>query len=227
MTQRMTGLAVVIPTLNAAATLAAALGPVQGHADEIVVADSGSDDSTRALAQSLGARVIDAPCGRGPQLAAGAAASTAPWLLFLHADTVLRPGWAPAAARFMAQGENAGHAAYFRFEIDLPGAGGRRLEHFVAWRGRRLGLPYGDQGLLLCRETYDRLGGYRPLPIMEDVDLVRRLGRRRIVALDAAAVTSGARYRRRGIVARGARNLSCLALYYLGLPPAVISRLYG
>ncbi|MCZ6590383.1 MAG: glycosyl transferase family 2, partial [Alphaproteobacteria bacterium] len=89
------------------------------------------------------------------------------------------------------------------------------------------GLPYGDQGLLLARELYDTLGGYRPLVLMEDVDLVRRLGRRRLVALPASARTSAERYRRSGYLVRSARNLLCLLLYRLGVPLPIVRRLYG
>jgi len=90
-----------------------------------------------------------------------------------------------------------------------------------------LALPYGDQGLLLSRATYDRLGGYRPLPLMEDVDLVRRLGHRRIAALPVAAVTSAERWRRQGWRRRSVRNLACLSLWFLGVPPRIIARLYA
>ncbi|MBL8673503.1 MAG: glycosyl transferase family 2, partial [Rhodospirillales bacterium] len=101
------------------------------------------------------------------------------------------------------------------------------IEGMVAWRGRALGMPYGDQGLLIKRSFYDRVGGYRPLPLMEDVDLVRRIGRRRLVALDVDAVTSAARYERDGWTLRPMRNLLCLSLFLLGVAPARIARLYG
>ena len=90
-----------------------------------------------------------------------------------------------------------------------------------------MALPYGDQGLLIGRDLLDRVGGVRPLPIMEDVDLVRRLGRDRLTMLEATAVTSGERYRRYGILPRVARNMACLGLYYVGVSPTVIARLYG
>jgi len=90
-----------------------------------------------------------------------------------------------------------------------------------------LGLPYGDQGLLIHRDLLRSVGGVRALPLMEDVDLVRRLGRRRLAAVDVAAVTSAAKWVRDGWYRRSARNLVCLGLYYLGVPPRVIARLYG
>jgi hypothetical protein len=88
-------------------------------------------------------------------------------------------------------------------------------------------LPYGDQGLLLAAGFYRALGGFQPLPLMEDVDLARRIGRRRLIALDATATTSASRYRRDGYFRRVLRNLTCLALYYLGVPPRLILRLYA
>ena len=115
----------------------------------------------------------------------------------------------------------------FRFALDDPDPRARRIERLARWRGRVLGVPYGDQGLLISRAFYDVLGGYRPLPLMEDVDMVRRIGRRRLVELDAAAVTSAARYRAGGWWLRPVRNLSILGLYFLGAPPALLKRLYG
>jgi hypothetical protein len=103
----------------------------------------------------------------------------------------------------------------------------RLVEWLVAMRCRLLALPYGDQGLLISRNLYNRIGGFRPLPLMEDVDLVRRLKRSELVMLKSRAVTSGERYRREGYLARSLRNLGCVLLYYLRVPPRVLARLYG
>ena len=176
---------------------------------------------------AAGARVVQAPRGRGPQLAAGAAAATGDWLLFVHADSRPQDGWQAAASAFFGRSDAAARAAVFRLAIDMPGRPARRLERIVAWRTRALGLPYGDQGLLISRRLYEEVGGFRPLVLMEDVDMVRRLGRKRLVMLDAVMLTSGARYRRSGVVGRAAFNLGCLGLYFLGVPPRLIARLYG
>jgi len=225
-------LSVIIPTLDAAASLPATLtalaeGRAQGLTREILVADGGSRDATVALAERHGARVIAAPRGRGAQLAAGGAAASGAWLLFLHADTRLAPGWGAAVAAFIGSGSNDQRAGYLRFRLDDASAAARCVEAVVAWRCRALALPYGDQGLLIAAPLYRAIGGFRPLPLMEDVDLIRRLGRRRLVALDVDAVTSAARYRQGGYVRRPLRNLGCLTLYFLGLPPRVLMRLYG
>lgn len=226
------GVSVVIPTLDAAASLGATLeslaeAPAHGLALEVIVSDGGSSDATLDLASRAGARVATGPRGRGRQLAAGAALATGASLLFLHADTRLEPGWAGVVAGFLAEPENAARAGYFRLMLDDADPAARRLERLVGWRCRRLGLPYGDQGLLLSRTLYDSVGGYRPLPLMEDVDLVRRLGSRRLVALPAAALTSARRYARDGYLRRSARNLLCLTLYWLGVPPRRLVGLYG
>lgn len=183
--------------------------------------DGGSRDDTRAVAQGFGARVIDAPPGRGPQLRTGAA-----WLLVLHADSCPDPGWAAAIAPVLAR-PGGDVAAVFRLRLDDGARAARLLERGAAWRTRALGLPYGDQGLLIARSFYEALGGYRDLPLMEDVDLVRRIGRRRIVALDHAVTTSAVRYVRERYARRVARNLSILALYFQGVSPARLERLCG
>ncbi len=222
-------LSVVIPALNAAPDLGATLDAL-GHGPsgglEVVVSDGGSSDATVTLARQRGVRVVNTTGGRGVQLAMGADAAIGEWLLFLHADTVLETGWAGAVEAFIGAPGNRTCAGYFRFALDDDAPRARRLESVVAWRSRRFGLAYGDQGLLIARPFYDQLGGYARQPLMEDVSLVRRIGRDRLVALAPRAVTSSARYRT-GYARRSLRNLFCLALYYIGVCPALIARLYG
>ena len=228
-------ISVVIPTLNAERKLArtlAALVPavVEGIVQEAIVVDGGSTDETRAIAEAAGTHLIEAPRGRGSQLDTGARVARGDWLLFLHADTVLDPGWAEEAQGLIKRvqtGRRDEAAAAFRFALDDDGAMPRFIERLVAWRCRLFGLPYGDQGLLISRRLYRRLGGFRPLPLMEDVDLVRRLKRRELVMLQSRAVTSGERYRREGYLARSLRNLGFMLLYYLRVPPRVLARIYG
>jgi rSAM/selenodomain-associated transferase 2 len=213
---------VIIPTVNAAAVLGPTLAACAGF--PLLVADGGSTDGTPDLARQAGARVVAAPRGRGAQLAAGAAAATTGWLLFLHADTRPGPGWVAAVRNAMA---TPGLARYFAFALDDASPAARRLERRVAWRCRVLALPYGDQGLLISRALYASVGGFRPLPLMEDVDLVRRLGRRRLAPLPVPAVTSAERWRREGWRRRSARNVLCLSLWFLGVPPRLIRKVYG
>jgi rSAM/selenodomain-associated transferase 2 len=222
-------ISVVIPTLDVAAELPATLAALANReiVREIVVADGGSRDDTIRIAYDAGAHVVVSPRGRGPQLAAGAAAAGGAWLLFLHADCRPAPGWEQAVAAHVATPDAASRAGYFAFALDDDRPAARRLERLVAWRCRALSLPYGDQGLLIARTLYDAIGGFAALPLMEDVDLVRRLGRHRLTALPAVACTSARRYRQGGYIRRPLRNLACLSLYFAGVPPRHIARLYG
>jgi len=222
-------LSAIIPTWNAAAHLAATLAALAAEAPDlsVIVADGGSSDDTLSIAAVAGARVVAAPLGRGRQLAAGVAAAGTEWVLLLHADTGLEAGWRAASEAFMAVPDNAARAGYFRFALASNDRRARRLEWLVAWRCRRLSLPYGDQGLLIARRTLAEVGGIRPVPLMEDVDLMRRLGRRRLVALAPRAVTSAARFEVEGWYWRSARNLVCLSLWFAGVSPELIGRLYA
>ena len=222
-------ISVVIPTLDAAAHFGRALAPLvpavaEGLVRELIVSDGGSTDATLAIADGVGARIVEGPKGRGRQLIAGAAVARGEWLLFLHADTALEEGWSREAGRFMAASPS--RAAAFRFAFDDETAAARRAAWWVAIRCKLLALPYGDQGLLISRALYDEIGGYRDLPLMEDVDIVRRIGRARFTMLNARAVTSAEKYRRDGYGRRARRNLVLLARYLLGADPATLARGY-
>ncbi|MBV8088045.1 MAG: TIGR04283 family arsenosugar biosynthesis glycosyltransferase [Alphaproteobacteria bacterium] len=227
--QELTLLSIIIPTLNAAGTLDQTLAALSLSAlvGELIVADGGSTDMTVDVAKTGGARVVLAPRGRGPQLATGAAAASGDWLLFMHADCRLEPGWDTAVSAFLAAPTAAARAGYFDLALDDVAPAARRVERIVAWRCRRLALPYGDQGLLIARSLYEEVGGFAPWPLMEDVDLVRRLGRSRLAPIGARCLASAQRYRRDGYLRRPLRNLLCLGLYFAGVPPARIVRLYG
>lgn len=220
-------ISVVIPTLNAAKGITATLMCLQGKPRDIIVADGGSTDETVSIAQAMGATVLHAERGRGNQLVAGAKAARGDWLLFLHGDTCLESKWGAQVEAFVCEPSNIRRAAVFHFAVDDEAPQARTLETRVMWRTRFFGLPYGDQGLLISRQFYDLLGGYRPLPLMEDVDLVRRIGRDRLSVLPVKAITSAERWRREGWKRRSLRNLTCLALYLMGVSPRTIARLYG
>ncbi len=220
---------VVIPTLEEADRIGPCLGALgeaamEGVIHEVVIADGGSGDGIGEIAEAVGARLITAPAGRGTQLAAGAEAARGQWLLFVHADTVLASGWGTAVlAHIQTRPDRAG---WFDLAFDPPGAAARLVAGWANLRSFFLGLPYGDQGLLISRQLYDEVGGYAPMPLMEDVDLVSRIGHSRLVRLGARAVTSARRYRADGWLRRGWRNLSTLALYYLGADPQRLARRY-
>ncbi len=222
-------LSIVIPTLNAGAELPATLGSLgegleAGLIREVVVSDGGSVDGTCAVADAAGAVWVEGPPGRGGQLRRGADAAGGAWLLFLHADTRLGPGWAGAVADHMGQG--ADRAGHFRLAFRAGGLAPRVVAGWANLRSRALGLPYGDQGLVIARDLYDAVGGMPDLVLMEDVAMARRL-RGRLRALPAVARTSAARYQTDGWMRRGARNLASLAAWGAGVPPERLVRFYG
>jgi hypothetical protein len=174
-----------------------------------------------AIADAAGARVLPAGKSRSARLIAGAAAAKSDWLLFLHPETALEPGWDNEVESLIAQSmPQRPEAAVFRFGLEEFGAKARRAEARAALRGWLLALPYGDQGLLIPKRLYNRLGGYRPLAQMEDADLVRRIGRRRLVQLRARAINQA------DPRAPGAwRGLWLSLLHALHIPSRVVARL--
>lgn len=228
-------ISVVIPTLNSQRSLPqtlAALVPaaMEGFVREVVIVDGGSNDATAEIAEDAGAEFVRSVKGRGQQLAKGARVARSDWLLFLHADTVLQNGWEAEAFRHIREvenGEKPEMAAAFRFALDDKGIGAAFLQWTVGVRCYLLKLPYGDQGLLISRRLYDEIGGFKDLVLMEDVDLIHRLGRRRITMLQSFAVTSASRYHTEGYGRRILRNFFCLSLYLLRVPSRVIARIYG
>lgn len=223
-------LTIVIPILNAAESLKAALSTLSQNKWRVIVADGGSLDDTLKIARNGGACVIESPRGRGAQLHAGAQAATSEWLLFLHADTHLSDNAAEVIDRFIADPGNRERAGYFRFVLDVESTKAQRLERRVAWRCKKFALPYGDQGFLISRHFYNRLGGYKNIPLMEDVDLVWRIerlfGRKSLVLLDADARTSAEKFQHEGYFRRSARNLFCLFLFWIKVPPRLIVKVY-
>ena len=225
---------VIIPTFNAGARLNAtfaALVPasVEGLVSRVIVVDGGSTDETLKLSDDAGATIINATKGRGAQLVAGGKAVKTKWILFLHADTILTSGWQAEAAGFIATASRPNSqkkAAVFRFSVDEPGIKARVMEKIVASRCLIFALPYGDQGLLISTDFYRAIGGYKPMPLMEDVDIIRRIGRKHLTLLRTPALTSFSRYRKSGYFRRVFRNLSCLTLYFIGVSPARILRRY-
>lgn len=221
-------LSVVIPTLNAADALPSCLlslmeGVETGLIRELVVSDGGSDDETPRMAEEAGAVLVTGAASRGAQLRRGVAATSGEWLLVLHADSVLQPGWSEAVSAHLAQRE--GQAAYFRLRFDTGGGAAYWVALWADLRARILGLPYGDQGLLIRRTLYDAVGGYPDIALMEDVALVRKL-KGRLSRLPVSITTSAGKYQRDGWMRRGARNLSLLIRYLLGADPEKLARRY-
>lgn len=221
-------LSVIVPVLNAADRLGPCLGALgealfDGLIAELILVDGGSSDAIADVADGVGARLVRAPRGRGRQLAAGARVAQGDWFLFLHADSVPAEGWHLAVRAHMA--EAPGHAGYFRLGFDVDHGAARAVAFWANWRARWLGLPYGDQGLVVPRGLYETVGGYPEIDLMEDVALARRL-RGRLRPIRAGIVTSAERYEREGWLRRGSGNLWTLTRYFMGTDPARLAQSY-
>jgi rSAM/selenodomain-associated transferase 2 len=225
-------LSIVIPTLNAMPRLLGCLsalveGLSAGLVRDVTIVDAGSNDTSRDLALDMGCRVVECPPearGRGHQLAMGALQCQGEWLLFLHADSVLQAGWIEAIEAHLAQEPNK--AGYFELRFDDQSSGAKRTAFGANWRARTFGLPYGDQGLLISRSYYEAIGGYVALPLMEDVDLVRKIGKHRLRNLPATVITSADKYRHGGWWRTSIRNSSLLLAYLIGVQPARLEGWY-
>ena len=231
-------ISIVIPTLNAERCLGACLqalapGALEGLVKEAIIADGGSCDETRFIADAAGARIIAAPPGRGPQLRAGAAAARGEYLLFLHADTVLNPSWLGDARAFMDSASPKAledKIGVFTLHFDTEDWRARLIAKGAMARTKMLALPYGDQGMLIARGFYERLGGYRALALFEDVEFMERAVRDKGVGVleifKTKAVTSADRYRAKGYARQAFANLVRLARYKAGVPVKTLAEEY-
>lgn len=214
----------MIPALNEASALASNLPEIVAAADEVLVSDGGSEDLTREVAVDCGARVVCGPPGRGPQLNRGARAARGDGLLFLHADTVLPEGAVRSVADALANG-SIGGGFQIRFASSRPIY--RLGSRIVNLRTRWSRSPLGDQAQFVSRTAFEELGGYPDWPILEDLEFMRRLKRLgRITILAPPVVTSARRFEDRGITRTIAFNWLIFALYFAGVSPERLARLY-
>lgn len=219
-------ISVIVPTLNEEAHIETTLQCLcEADGIEILVADGGSLDATRTIAEGFGATALNISGGRAAQMNAGAAKAKGRILLFLHADTQLPQGFAEMI--HAALDDPTIVAGAFRFRTDGTGKAMRLIEKIAHLRSFRGQWPYGDQGLFMEKRVFNEESGYAPLPIMEDFELVRRLRRRgRIVTLRQAATTSARRWQQLGIIRTTVINQLMVLGYLLGLPPKAMKRFY-
>ena len=221
-------LSIILPVLNEADTLPAtlaALQPLRRQGHEILVVDGGSDDGTPAVAARLADRVLTAPRGRGRQMNAGAALASGEVLLFLHADTRL-----PAAAdESIAVALRARSRVWGRFDVRLSGSAWplRIIEWSMNRRSCLTGMATGDQAIFVTRDAFRRVGGFPELPLMEDLELSRRLKRlSRPACVRPPVITSSRRWEEKGILRTVLLMWSLRLLWFLGVSPQRLVRLY-
>ena len=221
-------LSVVIPALNEAAGISAvvqALAPLGGRGTQLLGADGGSSDATAALAQAGGAQVVHAPRGRALQMNAGAQQATGDVLLFLHADTRLPPN----ADRLIAQALANGPQVWGRFDVRIAGQP-RMLRLIAACMNRRSrwsGIATGDQALFMTRAAFDTVGGFPVQPLMEDIEMSKRLLKMsRPTCLRARVITSGRRWETRGVWRTVLLMWRLRLAYWRGAAPERLAALY-
>lgn len=226
-------LAVLVPVYDEAPRIAQNLGPLMAQAQahgstvEVIVADGGSTDGSAAVARRLGARVLETARGRGTQLAEAADAARARWLWTLHADAGIQPDAVATVLAWCARSPHPWGACPSRFVHPAPFL--RLMECITDGRPRVLRTPYGDQGLVVKRSAYEAVGGYRRIPLMEDVELARALrfhpGPGRVptpLAVDAR------RWRHHGMLGTTLRNLWTLVRWrVLGVDAATLAADYS
>jgi glycosyltransferase involved in cell wall biosynthesis len=218
-------ISVVVPTANSERLLPRCFdsliaGAVRGVVREVIVSDAGSTDGTLVIADAAGAHLVHARNNRSEQMIKAAAVAKSDWLLFLHPQTALEPGWEVEAESFIDQAVmERPRAAVFRFALEDFGGEARRAEAKANMRSALFALPYGDQGLLIPKRLYLKLGGYRALTDVEDADLVRRIGRRRLVFLRSRAINITRP--QKGVL----RGLALTLLHTLRVPSRLLANL--
>ncbi|MEM1035546.1 MAG: TIGR04283 family arsenosugar biosynthesis glycosyltransferase [Pseudomonadota bacterium] len=224
-------LSIIIPALNAAQDLPLCLASLMpgleaGLIREVLVIDGGSTDDTARIAESTGATVLTSPeKGRAAQLRHGANHARGDWFLFLHADTALSRDWSERALDHIQCHTDKAATFALAYRSDHPMA--KTVARRANWRARTLGLPYGDQGLLISRKVYTEVGGYPDTPFMEDVQIVRAIGKSRLRHLSAEARTSAAKYERDGWRKRSWHNAWLITRYLLGASPEKLAKRYS
>jgi rSAM/selenodomain-associated transferase 2 len=220
---------VVIPVLDDTSALTSLLPtlPVDPSIQVVVVdGGDGRDTASDALRERHPEiEWIRSARGRGVQMNAGAKRARGRWLVFLHADTRLGAGWLDLLRRLDSHPSIVGGS--FRFALDSGSRWARWIERGVRLRVRLFDLAYGDQALFARRDVFGELGGYMELPLMEDVDFVRRLRRRgRLEHADIPALTSARRWERDGWIRRTVENIALILLFLAGWSPARLARRY-
>ncbi|MBI3802726.1 MAG: TIGR04283 family arsenosugar biosynthesis glycosyltransferase [Nitrospirae bacterium] len=232
----LTTVSVVVPLLNEEKALPKFLTDLQMlEGAEILLVDGGSTDGTwQLLGRWLGTlpyrahrgkQLLRTDCGRGRQMNEGARKATGEILLFLHVDSTFPVKGLDALRQALERPDVVGGA--FRLKIDATHPVLKFIERMANFRARFLKLPYGDQGLFVRRDLFERLGGYSTLPLMEDVDLIRRMKQMgKVVLLQEAIVTSPRRWIREGIYYTTFRNLALISLYFIGVSPRTLAKWY-
>ena len=217
---------VVIPTYNSEKTIENTLNSICKYFNKIIMVDANSCDLTIQISKKYNIKIIKSLKGRGPQLILGAEHTATDWIFFLHSDTIIKKNNIIDINQFITNTLNNNKAASFKIKFNTNNIWSNLLSKLVNIRSKYLKLPYGDQGLLISRSFYKNIGGYKNIPIMEDVEIIRNIGFRNIKILNSYIITDAARFENQGWIYRPMINLFCLTLYFLGFNINYINKIY-
>ena len=217
---------VVIPTYNSEKTIESTLNSICKYFNKIIIVDADSSDLTLEISKKYKIKIIKSVKGRGPQLVLGAENANTDWIFFLHSDSIINQNNIIDINKFITNTLNNNKAGSFKIRFNTNNIWSNLLSILVNIRSKYLKLPYGDQGLLISKSFYKNIGGYKNIPIMEDVEIIRAIGFRNIKILNSYIITDAARFENQGWIYRPMINLFCLTLYFLGFNINNINKIY-
>ena len=217
---------VVIPTYNSEKTIEGTLNSIYKYFNKIIIVDADSNDLTLEISKKYKIKIIKSIRGRGPQLVLGAENANTDWIFFLHSDSIINQNNIIDINKFITNTLNNNKAGSFKIRFNTNNIWSNLLSILVNIRSKYLKLPYGDQGLLISKSFYKNIGGYKNIPIMEDVEIIRAIGFRNIKILNSYIITDAARFENQGWIYRPMINLFCLTLYFLGFNINSINKIY-
>ena len=217
---------VVIPTYNAEKTINTTLSILKKTFKNIIIIDGKSKDKTRKICRKHNTQLFTSKRNRGMQLNLGAEKVVTNWIFFIHADSILENTAIEEINAFISNNKNKYKAASFKLQFDQKNIYSTLLSKMVIFRSKCFKLPYGDQGLIISKAFYNKIGGYKKIPLMEDVEIIRNIGFKNIKILNSYIITDSIRYKSEGWLIRPLINLYCLTLYILGFNINTINSIY-
>jgi len=216
----------IIPTFNASNTLNATLQSASKFFKTIIIIDAHSKDNTIKIAKKYKSEILLCSANRGKQLHKGAQKANTDWLLFLHADTIINKNSYNEIINFIKIENNINKAAYFKLKFNDKNYYSLFIEKMVYLRNIIFQLPYGDQGLLISKNFYKKIGGYEELPIMEDINIIKKIKYKNLNIINSYIITDAVKYKKQGWLIRPLINLTCLTLYFMGCNINTINNIY-
>ena len=224
--QALKNITIVIPTYNSEKTINSTLESIYKNFENIIIIDAGPNNIKSKISKKYKIKFFRSSKGRGTQLLLGANKVSTNWIFFLHSDTILNKKNIINIKEFVSNDLNYFKAAAFKIKFNKNNILSNVLMVIANFRSKYFKLPYGDQGLLISRKFYKKIGGYKNIPIMEDIDIIHKIGFENIQILNSHIITSSIRYETQGWLIRPIINLYCLILYFCNYDINKINKIY-